>query len=88
MTKYNDKLQEKLVKEREFNTELLKLKEKAWQSKYDSISKQLKELQTLMQTDKNDFKLDVNSKPDTRTRTVCLQDLICAHEVNVLLHAC
>lgn len=75
MAKYNDKLQDKLVKEREFNTKLLKHQEKVWQRKYDSISKQLKELQNMMQIHKNDFELDMNSKPVIRTSTVSLQEL-------------
>lgn len=60
---------------------MLQEKEKFWRIKYASVTKQLKELKTILRIHRLDLKDDKNAKPHIVTRTVGLQAVLCTKRV-------
>lgn len=64
---------------------MLQEKEKFWRVKYASVTKQLKELKTILRIHRLDLKDDKNAKPHIVTRTVGLQAVLCTKRVIISL---
>lgn len=64
--------------------QLMKEREKFWRTKYSSLHKQFKELQSILKIHMADIKVNKNARPHLITRTVGLQAVLSEKIVNYI----